>query len=164
MNTYEQLLYLLRIPFILLVVIIVAVIFAYLTPTLDNADTGIGEGSGIAPLRADHYTAVVAHHDTLYAAPGVIDEQAFTQETADELLRFSEPRPFLYVVRAELTDNQGASVIGNITYNQEAWRVLEHAREIRGTKELTKTLPVTLQRTDETREPAILVLRAYYET
>lgn len=164
MNTYEQLLYLLRIPFILLVVIIVVAIFAYSTPSLNNADTGIGGDNGISPLRADLYAATVAHHDTLYAAPGVIDEQAFTQETADELLRFTEPTPFLYAVRAQLLDAQGASIANNITYNEDAWSVFEFGGDIRGTKTLIKELPVAVQRQNGTREPATLILRAYYET
>lgn len=163
MNTYEQLLYLLRIPFILLVVIVVVTIFFYSTPTLNDAKTEIQGEKGISPMRADLYSAAVAHHDLLYAAPGVIDEQAFTQATADKLLKYNNPTPILYVVRAELINQTGASITGNITYNQQAWRVLEHTQQFRGTRTLTKELPVTVKRSNGEHEQAILILRSYYE-
>lgn len=162
MNTYEQLLYLLRIPFLLLCAIVVAVIFNLAAPTTDQASIP-GLDGGVDVLRADHYAALVANHDELYLEPGVIDFAAFTQETADKKLVFEEPHPFLFAVYAELQlPKDRFPATEKIIYNTDAWGVLEITQSLGTVNTHTKDLPVTVQHADGTRETMILHLTTYY--
>jgi hypothetical protein len=163
MNTYEQLLYLIRIPFLLLCAFVLAALFTFSAPSLSQTQLPGAQDSGVSPLRADVYAAVVAHQDALYAAPGVIDKAAFTQATASQALVFKQETPHLYAAQATITSHAGEALTDTITYNEDAWSVLDVIRNLRGVSTYELTLPVTLQDHDE-RLAALLTITVYYET
>lgn len=163
MNTYEQLLYLLRIPFLLLCAFVLVILFTFASPSIAQAQVPGADDIGVGPLRADIYSALIANHQALYTSPGVINQAAFTQETASQALIFGQTTPHLYAAQAAVTTYAEEALTDTIIYNEDAWSVLEVTRALRGVSTYELTLPVTLQ-TDQERVPALLHIRVYYES
>lgn len=162
MNMYEQLLYLLRIPFLLLCAIVVAVIFNFTTPSLSHVDLPGEEESGIGPLRADAYAAVIAYHKQLYTEPGVISAQEFTQENADMRMHTDSDEPPMYAAQAVVRDMSGEALTDAIIYNTPAYTVLETIAEFGSVAQKTKLLPIVLEQGNQ-RVSAVLQIEVYYE-
>lgn len=164
MNTYEQLLYLIRIPLILLSAVIIALIFTFSTPQLTDAAAIHDDAPpGAAPIRADIYAATLINHQALYAQPGVIDPAAFTQEHADALLRTDRQMIHPYAVRAQIHSISGTPVGQAITANPDTWEALAPIKQLSGIHHRTLQLPITIQRGDE-REAALLRAEVLYES
>ena len=148
MNTYEQLLYIVRLFVILISALLLVVIIQ-----LSTYDVG-----STTHYHVDNHIATVLYSAEFWQKPGVIDKQLFTQESMNEMydLRSESINFFVDFTLQEAEQNTTISL-----HEQEKSRLAPFAQAgTRGIYTEKNTFPVSLS----TGEAALLVVEAYYES